>query len=40
MKDTNLLTGTPEQNIKISTGFKNAGYQDTVYVPLKWHQGY
>lgn len=27
--------GTPGQNIKVSTGFKNVRYKDTVYVPLK-----
>lgn len=32
--------GTPGQNIKVSTGFKNARYKDTVYVPLKQLHGY
>lgn len=30
----NLLMGTLGQNIKIDTGFKNAGYRGTVYTSI------
>lgn len=40
LKDTNLLMGIAEQNIKISIGLNNAAYKGTVYIHPKWHQVY